>query len=444
MLNLIFTALGIAPTLLLSQPSGLAATLCVNPGGTAGCSSTIAAAVTAAAPGSTIQVAPGIYKENIVITKTLSLIGAGGNSVIDATGKSTGIFVNGTASAPAPGVSGVVISGFTVKNANFEGILVANAFGVTIHGNTVNGNNLGLVISGDNISCPNLPAFETNEGQDCGEGIHLMGVDHSIISSNRIENNSGGILITDETGPAYANLITANTVANNPYDCGLTIASHGRSPDLPPGLNFGVFRNTVSNNLVAHNGYALPGAGAGVGIYAPGPGSTASANVIINNEIRDNGLGGVTMHNHAAPGVNGVPAQAPPVDFSDNVILGNRITGNGPDSDDPQSPGSTGISISSFAPFTGTIIAQNDFDLQIADIVYNAPSGSIEAHLNNFRDNGFAVFNEGTAGVSASQNFWGCPDGPGGAGCSVMSGPNITAPSWMQAPFGAPQPLPPR
>ena len=54
-----------------------AATLCVNPGGTAGCTATIGAAVTAAAPGSSIQVAPGVYKESVGITKTLSLIGAG-------------------------------------------------------------------------------------------------------------------------------------------------------------------------------------------------------------------------------------------------------------------------------------------------------------------------------------------------------------------------------
>ncbi len=98
----------------LALPAG-AATPCVNPGGTAGCSSSISAAVAAAAAGSAIQVAAGMYKESVVITKALALVGDGGNAVIDATGKGTGIFVDGTASAPNAGVSGVAISGFTVK-----------------------------------------------------------------------------------------------------------------------------------------------------------------------------------------------------------------------------------------------------------------------------------------------------------------------------------------
>jgi pectin methylesterase-like acyl-CoA thioesterase len=59
--------------LLCSVPSLKAATLCVNPGGTAGCKSTINAAVAAASAGDTIRVAAGTYKEDVVITKSLSL-----------------------------------------------------------------------------------------------------------------------------------------------------------------------------------------------------------------------------------------------------------------------------------------------------------------------------------------------------------------------------------
>src|ERR1700744_2750018 len=65
----------------------LASTLCVNPGGHLGCKSTISAAVAAASPGDTIVVAPGTYKEAVVITKSVSLIGLNGlRPVIDATG----------------------------------------------------------------------------------------------------------------------------------------------------------------------------------------------------------------------------------------------------------------------------------------------------------------------------------------------------------------------
>ena len=54
--------------------SGVAATLCVNPAGKFGCKSSISVAVAAASPGDTIQVAQGTYKEQVVITKSLSLV----------------------------------------------------------------------------------------------------------------------------------------------------------------------------------------------------------------------------------------------------------------------------------------------------------------------------------------------------------------------------------
>jgi hypothetical protein len=53
----------VAASLLAISPSALAATWCVNPNGTAGCKTTISAAVAAASAGDTIYVAHGTYKE---------------------------------------------------------------------------------------------------------------------------------------------------------------------------------------------------------------------------------------------------------------------------------------------------------------------------------------------------------------------------------------------
>ena len=52
-----------------------AATRCVNPGGTGGCSSSIQRAINAAAPGDTILIAKGIYTENLVVPKPLTMLG---------------------------------------------------------------------------------------------------------------------------------------------------------------------------------------------------------------------------------------------------------------------------------------------------------------------------------------------------------------------------------
>jgi parallel beta-helix repeat protein len=426
---------GLAISVLLAGAAipGNAATLCVNPAGTGGCSTTISAAVAAAAPGGVIQVGRGIYKESVHITKSLTIQGAPG-AIIDATGLSTGIFIDGMASAPGAGISAVSVSGMTVKNANFEGILVANALGVTISGNTITLNDRALM-PGANATCPGLPAFETNEAADCGEGLHLMGVSYSVISNNTINDNAGGMLISDESGTTSRNVISGNTVANNGYDCGITLASHARAPGLGQGLNFGIYNNTISRNVVSNNGNL--GQGAGVGIFAPGPGSINSGNVVVNNVLRDNGLGGVTMHNHAAPGVNGVPAQAPPVNLSDNVIVGNQISGNAADYDDPASPGPTGISILSFAPLTGTVIIGNIFSGEVADVTFNAPDGTLEVHLNSFGPNDIGVAAENKGSIDASMNWWGCPDGPGAVGCGTITGSTVYAPSWMQTPPAA-------
>ncbi len=333
-----------------------AATLCVNPNGKFGCKSTISAAVMVAGAGDTIVVTPGTYKEQVTITKSVSLVALGFvQPVIDATGLPNGIFINGMAAAPNPGVANVVVSGFKVRNANFEGILVVNASNVTLVDNHVLDNNKSLDIAGG--ACPGIPPFETNEGDDCGEGIHLMAADHSSVVRNDIEHNSGGILISDETGPNHDNVISGNSVHDNPFDCGITLASHGPATTVIPTarVSFGIMHNTIAHNDSFHNGFEVPGAGAGVGIFAPFPGTAAWANVVYDNNIRNNGLPGVTMHNHAA-----APAPAPPVNLNDNVIVGNHISGNAADTEDAATSGPTGINVYSVAPITGTVISQND------------------------------------------------------------------------------------
>ena len=73
--------------------------------------------------GGTVQVAKGTYAEDVQILASVSIVGANPkNTIVDATGLGNGFFVDGI---DAPGLSNVAISGFTVKNANFEGILVA-------------------------------------------------------------------------------------------------------------------------------------------------------------------------------------------------------------------------------------------------------------------------------------------------------------------------------
>lgn len=74
----------------------MANALCVNPGGTSGCYSTIGAAVKAAAAGDTVNVASGEYAEGVIVNKRLSLVGAGVHSTtLNAHGQPNGIYLDG-------------------------------------------------------------------------------------------------------------------------------------------------------------------------------------------------------------------------------------------------------------------------------------------------------------------------------------------------------------
>ncbi len=402
--------------LILAAPlAASAATRCVTTAAKSDCPAdltyaTIGAAIMASSANDTIQVAKGTYAEDVIIGKSLFIIGANQkNTIIDATGKSNGFYVDGI---DDPGLSNVVISGFTVKNANFEGILVTNASSVTVSNNIVTGNDKSLIPA--TPACPGIPTFETSEDDDCGEGIHLLGADHSIVANNVVENNAGGILISDDTAAASNNFITGNTVSKNSFDCGITMASH---PRFGGGTPFGVIQNTVTDNVSTQNGLATPGAGAGVGIFDSVPGTTASGNVVVGNTLTKNGLPGVTMHSHA-------PGQ----DLTNNVIVGNTISGNGADTMDAATSNTAGINVFGVSAASGTIISGNTINDEALDVVVNTPT-SVDVNLNNLLGKGVGVQipSPSTATVNATQNFWGCAKGPGSKGCTTASGAAVTS-----------------
>jgi nitrous oxidase accessory protein NosD len=391
-----------------------AATLCVNPNGYGGCYTTISAAVAAAAANDVIDVGPGTYRESVLITKPLSLVGY--LATIDATGLSRGIFVNGMTTA---NLAGIRISGFTVKKANFEGILVANASDVAISDNTILDNDLSL----SNATCPGIEAFETNEQDDCGEGLHLLGSHHSIVTGNSIHGNSGGILITDDTGANHDNLISFNSVHDNPFDCGITLASHPPAAITGSALPLGVYHNTVYANDSEKNGLNVAGAGAGVGIFASVPGAGSYGNVVVNNFLKGNGLPGIAMHAHA-----------PNQNLNDNVLVGNIILGNGADTEDAATPGPTGINLYAFVPATGNIVSGNSIYNETVDVAIST-AALVQVQFNNLLGGTTGLDNIGTGSVDATNNWWGCPHGPGtGGNCSKITGADVLFAPWLFAP----------
>jgi hypothetical protein len=337
-----------------------------------------------------------------------------------------------------PGLKSVTVAGFTVQNALWEGILVVSASDVIIRDNRiVNNDKAGPVFTGATTGCPGQPAFETDETGDCGGAVHLIGTAHSTVSGNSMWGNADGILISDETAESHDNLVIHNSVTDNPLDCGIVLASHppvGHT-SAPYAPHFGIVHNTVSENISAANGVQV--GGAGVGLFSDGNGQgRVSGNVVSQNELTGNGLPGVALHTHVGPAF-GLPAD----DMSGNMIVGNFISGNGADNADTATPGPTGININSGgggSPVYGTIISQNVITNEQVDVAVNTPA-DLQMHLNDLLGGNVGAANvcaldavPCVGGIDATNNYWGCPDGPGSKGCTTSSGPGIRTTPWRR------------
>jgi parallel beta-helix repeat protein len=420
----------------LSQTAA-ANTLCVVPKGSNLCYAKIQLAVNAASNNDLINVAPGTYKEDVVIGKPLSLIGSGaGSSVIDATGLPNGIFVDGYDN---PGLNNVTVAGFSVKNALYEGVLVVSTSNATILNNRIVNNDKEGPVFGSGPACNGQPPFETDESGDCGGALHLLGAVNVMVAGNVMSGNADGILISDETAASHDNVIVNNIVTDNPLECGIVLASHPPVGSAPPyyAPHYGVFNNTVANNVSNANGVQIGGAGVGLFSDGEGPGR-ASGNLIVRNQLTNNGIPGVALHTHVGPAF-GAPAD----NMNGNVIVGNFISGNGADTFDTATPGPTGININSGdggSPVQGTIISQNLIQNEQVDVAVNDPT-ALDAHFNDLLGGNVGVANvcalDGaacTGRIDATENYWGCPGGPGSIGCTTTSGPNISFAPWLKHP----------
>ncbi|MGO9927503.1 MAG: nitrous oxide reductase family maturation protein NosD [Mycobacterium sp.] len=295
-------------------------TLYVSPKGkdTAKCTKTapcktIGHTVSIAKKGDTISVASGTYREQVAITKDISLL-ASGHPVIDATGESNGILLKG------PGANGALVRGFTVQHATFEGILAVSASKLTIEDNTVRDNDLGIKAAMPTGECAPAGAVPG----DCGEALHLMSVTHSIVTGNTVKDNLGGILLTDELGPTADNTISHNDSLDNAYDCGITLAGHNPKATAngkPQPTVAGVYGNKILDNVV--DGDGTKGQGAGILMGGGAPGAGVYDNLIEGNTANGNGLAGITLHSHFfGPG-------APAADLNGNKIIDNKVSHDG-------------------------------------------------------------------------------------------------------------------
>jgi parallel beta-helix repeat protein len=327
----------------------------------------IDSALAAVRTGGTVVVCGGTYDTQVMVSKQASVVGRDGASV-DASGQINGVLVT---------ASHTTVKGLTVENATGEGVLIAGADHVTLAGNTVTHNDLGGTPTNPVPNTYAECAATQGVPGDCGEGIHLMGSSYDTIAGNVSRGNSGGILISDETGPSAHNTISGNKVLNNLYDCGITVVAH--SPNGAPGGKpapsaAGVYDNDVVGNTIEGNG--TQGEGAGVVLATGLPGGAVYDNTVQGNYIAGNGLSGVTVHSH-------VPGQF----LNGNVIRGNVIGTNNLNGDMDFAPAvdtqTTGVLVATVTPLSITV-TDNVIEGDHFGIWTTGP-----ATVKNARDNAF-------------------------------------------------------
>jgi hypothetical protein len=341
---------------------------------------TLGYALTQAGPNKTIVIGPGTYPEsgnaNVVNAGLSGLsirsIGSAARTVIDATGNANGVLIE---------ASGVSVTGLTVKNANLEGILAepplsswpkgpasapANISHVTIAGNVVVHNDRAFNTSlPPDSACPS----SLTDADDCGEGLHLLGVSWSKVIGNNVSHNVGGILVSDggfgiSVGPAAHNLIAFNHSSDNLFDCGITLPGHdpravatsGPDAGRPQPNLAGVYDNRVIGNISTGNGAA------GLLDAAPYPGAASYENLFAGNSASGNGNAGFVLHSHA-------PLQ----DVSGIVVVGNRFGQNNLAGDpDTGVMTTTGVMLLSIAVPTSIVVAGNTISNNVNGIAFNS------------------------------------------------------------------------
>jgi hypothetical protein len=347
----------------------------------------------------------GFVYDGLAITQPVQLIadpndsqnnfpGNNGPVVINASGHNNGLVVdmgdNFDNNAGVHGVSAgsidpdVIVSGFTIENANAEGLFAFNSDALRIANNIIQNNDKGSFTTSIQDNLGECAANGPVPG-DCGEGLHLDGVTRSVIIANTVRNNSGGILVDDGlfnfpgiSVPTEGNTITRNTVVDNSLDCGITVAAHDLS-NLFGGFSLGIFNNVISNNVSSGNGGE--GEGAGVLLAVGAPGDAVYQNTIRGNILENDGLPGVTIHAHEALAY-----------MDDNVIESNRITSTGTGgtdgvAGDPDAGanGTTGIVVLGLPadPIGGTIIQDNVISAVHYGIFLNEASRNLSGNAFN-------------------------------------------------------------
>jgi len=207
---------------------------------------TIQEGIDNASIGDTIFVYSGIYYENVIVNKTVNLVGEDrNNTIINGGGTSDTIYIS---------ADNVNISEFAIQNGYSFGIYIRSSYNIITDNNITNNSHTGIMLfegSSNNIVSKNI-IINNNA---LGIWGHLS--DDNIITDNIITDHDacgisiGGTLIQDFIGN---NTITNNIITNNDYGIGLYCSNNNivYNNEITNG-DYGIHIEESSNNNIIGN-----------------------------------------------------------------------------------------------------------------------------------------------------------------------------------------------
>jgi parallel beta-helix repeat protein len=165
---------------------------------------TIQKAINTANPGDIIKVNHGTYYENLIVNKSVSIIGENpANTIIDGSGEGTIVNIIRP---------NVLVSGFTLQNGKQEvdycGISIGSNF-VVVNNTLLRNNYDGLIFINSN-NCRILNNVIVNNTY-AGIFVHAGNSSGNIFFQNTIENNNIGLLAFSPANTFYHNNFINNT-----------------------------------------------------------------------------------------------------------------------------------------------------------------------------------------------------------------------------------------
>jgi nitrous oxidase accessory protein len=246
-------------------------------------------AIDSALPGDTVEVQPGLYRENVDVTKAISLRGIG-YPIIDA---------NDGASAIILSSNGIILTGFNATNSSNSGIEVESNDNILVDNIAFDNDYCGIELKD---SCNNT-LLKNNLRENGAAGIELDDSLNNTLKGNIAERNGEAGIELEDCGH---NSIQENIAINNSNDGIELLAS---------------FENVVVQNTVSENKD-------GICLEEKSINNTIRNNSIIDNhvdgiQLRDSS-GNIIERNELARNSKGVFLEF----CRENILRDNNVRGN--------------------------------------------------------------------------------------------------------------------